>query len=130
MIGRGNLSSRRKSAPVTQYPPQIPHDLTQARTLAAAIGLASLIGVEFLNKLIDWQLLKDWLSNTYTLLVAWRKNVPNAAMIRDSAWRHASFVWCIGSESWQHVLSARLFACIDSRSNVRIFIQFYIWKCY
>jgi hypothetical protein len=85
MTGRGNRSPQRKSAPVTHCPPQIPHDLTQARTRAAAIGLASLIRVEFLNQLIDWQLLKDWLSNIYILFVTWRKNTPNAAIVRDSA---------------------------------------------
>jgi hypothetical protein len=28
MIGRGNRSTRRKPAPMSFYPPQIPHDLT------------------------------------------------------------------------------------------------------
>jgi hypothetical protein len=28
LIGKGNRSTRRKSAPVPLYPPQIPHDLT------------------------------------------------------------------------------------------------------
>jgi hypothetical protein len=36
-IGRGNRSPRRKPAPVPLYP-QIPHDLTRARTRAAAMG--------------------------------------------------------------------------------------------
>jgi hypothetical protein len=31
-IGRGNRSTRRKPAPVPLCPPQIPHDLTWART--------------------------------------------------------------------------------------------------
>jgi hypothetical protein len=31
-IGRGNRSTRRKPAPVPIRPPQIPHDLTRART--------------------------------------------------------------------------------------------------
>jgi hypothetical protein len=38
MIGKGNRSTRRKPAPVPLYPPQIPHDLTRARTLAVAVG--------------------------------------------------------------------------------------------
>jgi hypothetical protein len=37
-IGRGNRSTRRKSVLVPLYPPQIPHDLTQARTRVAAVG--------------------------------------------------------------------------------------------
>jgi hypothetical protein len=37
-IGRGNRSTRRKSASVPLYPPQIPHDLIWARTVAAAVG--------------------------------------------------------------------------------------------
>jgi hypothetical protein len=37
-IGRGNQSTRRKPAPLQLCPPQIPHDLTQARTRAAAMG--------------------------------------------------------------------------------------------
>jgi hypothetical protein len=37
-ISRGNRSTRRKSAPVLLCPLQIPHDLTWARTRAAAVG--------------------------------------------------------------------------------------------
>jgi hypothetical protein len=37
-IGRGNQNTRRKPAPVQRYPPQIPHDLTWARTWATAFG--------------------------------------------------------------------------------------------
>jgi hypothetical protein len=37
-IGRGNLSTRRKLAPVPLCPQQISHDLTRARTLADAEG--------------------------------------------------------------------------------------------
>jgi hypothetical protein len=37
-IGEGNRSTRGKPAPVPLYPPQIPHDLTWARTRAAAVG--------------------------------------------------------------------------------------------
>jgi hypothetical protein len=37
-IGRGNRSTRRKPAPVPLCPPQIPYDLSRARTLAAAVG--------------------------------------------------------------------------------------------
>jgi hypothetical protein len=38
-IGRGNGITRRKLAPVPLCPPQIPHDLTWARTRAAAVGI-------------------------------------------------------------------------------------------
>jgi hypothetical protein len=37
-IGRGSRSTRRKPAPVPFCPPQIPHDLTWARTRVAAVG--------------------------------------------------------------------------------------------
>jgi hypothetical protein len=37
-IGRGNRSIRRKSTQVPLCPPQIPYDLTRARTRAAAVG--------------------------------------------------------------------------------------------
>jgi hypothetical protein len=37
-IGRGNRSTRRRPAPVTLCPPQIPHDQTEARTWAATVG--------------------------------------------------------------------------------------------
>jgi hypothetical protein len=37
-IGRGNLSTIRKPAPVPLCPPQIPHELTWDRTRAAAVG--------------------------------------------------------------------------------------------
>jgi hypothetical protein len=36
-IGGENRSTRRKSAPVTVCPPQIPQDLTRARTWAKAV---------------------------------------------------------------------------------------------
>jgi hypothetical protein len=37
-IGRRNRSTRRKPAPAPFCPPQIPHDLTWARSRAAAVG--------------------------------------------------------------------------------------------
>jgi hypothetical protein len=37
-IGRGNRSTRRKPAPASLCPPQIPHDHTRARTLASSVG--------------------------------------------------------------------------------------------
>jgi hypothetical protein len=37
-VGRGNQNTRRKPAPVPLCPLQIPHDLTWARTQAAAVG--------------------------------------------------------------------------------------------
>jgi hypothetical protein len=38
MLGRGNWSTQRKPHPVSLCPPQILHDLTRARTRAAAVG--------------------------------------------------------------------------------------------
>jgi hypothetical protein len=38
MIDKGNRSIRRKPATVPLLPPQISHDLTQARTRAAVVG--------------------------------------------------------------------------------------------
>jgi hypothetical protein len=37
-IDRGNRSTRRKPAPAPHCPPQIPHDMSWARTLAATVG--------------------------------------------------------------------------------------------
>jgi hypothetical protein len=37
-IGKGNRSTRRKPGPMPLCPPQIPHELTQARTRDAAVG--------------------------------------------------------------------------------------------
>jgi hypothetical protein len=37
-IARGNRITRRKPAPAPLDPPQIPHDLTRARTRTAAVG--------------------------------------------------------------------------------------------
>jgi hypothetical protein len=50
-IGRGNRSTRRKAAPVPLCPPQIPHDLTWARTRAAVVGSRWLILFSF-----NWRL--------------------------------------------------------------------------
>jgi hypothetical protein len=44
-IGRGNRSTRRKSAPAPFCPPQIPLDQTRARTRAAAVGSQRYISV-------------------------------------------------------------------------------------
>jgi hypothetical protein len=38
ITGRGNRSTRRKTATLLLCPPQIPYDLTCARTRAAAVG--------------------------------------------------------------------------------------------
>jgi hypothetical protein len=38
MIDRGNRSAQRKPASLPLSPPQIPHNLTWARTRAAAVG--------------------------------------------------------------------------------------------
>jgi hypothetical protein len=48
-IGRGNRSTRRKPAPVPLCPPQIPHDLTWARTRAAPVGSRRLTGWTTIN---------------------------------------------------------------------------------
>jgi hypothetical protein len=41
MLGKGTRSSGRTSSPVPLCPPQIPHDLTRARTRAAVVGKPS-----------------------------------------------------------------------------------------
>jgi hypothetical protein len=45
MIARVNRNIRRKIAPVPLCPPQIPHDLTQARIRAATMGSQRLIAL-------------------------------------------------------------------------------------
>jgi hypothetical protein len=42
MISKGNRSTQKKSAPVPLCPPEIPHDLTGARTRAAEAGIRRL----------------------------------------------------------------------------------------
>jgi hypothetical protein len=42
-IDRGNWSTRRKPAPVTLCPPQIPHDLTCVQTWATTVGSQQII---------------------------------------------------------------------------------------
>jgi hypothetical protein len=37
-VGRGNRSTRRKPDPISLCPPQVPHDMTRARTCDAAVG--------------------------------------------------------------------------------------------
>jgi hypothetical protein len=37
-VSRGNRSTQKKPDPVPRCPPQVPHDLTRARTRAAAVG--------------------------------------------------------------------------------------------
>jgi hypothetical protein len=65
-IGRRNRSTRRKPAPVPLCPPQIPHDLTWARTRAAVVGNRRLIAWAMARpqhkykwwKWMNWQLWK------------------------------------------------------------------------
>jgi hypothetical protein len=49
-IDRGNQSTGRKPAPVPLCPPQIPHDLTRARTRATAVGS---------RRLTDWAMVRS-----------------------------------------------------------------------
>jgi hypothetical protein len=56
MIGRGNRSARRKPAPVPLCSPQIPHDLTWARTRAAAVGS---------RRLTAWAMALPYLKHNY-----------------------------------------------------------------
>jgi hypothetical protein len=51
-IGRGNRSTRRIPVPVPFCPPHIPHDLTRARTWAAAVGS---------QRLATWAMARPWL---------------------------------------------------------------------
>jgi hypothetical protein len=53
MIGRGNRCTRRNPGPVPRRPPQIPHDLTLARTRAAAVGSRRLTACKPLQCLCD-----------------------------------------------------------------------------
>jgi hypothetical protein len=68
-IGRGNRSTRRKPAPATLCPPQIPHDQTRARTRAAAVGS---------QRLTAWAMARPILPILKTLLNNSRKNIIGA----------------------------------------------------
>jgi hypothetical protein len=50
-IGRGNRSTRRKTAPAPLCLPQIPNDQTRARTRAAAVGS---------QRLTAWTMARPW----------------------------------------------------------------------
>jgi hypothetical protein len=52
IIGRGNRSTRRKSAPVPFCPPQIPHDLTWDRTQAAVLGSQLLLFLQLITEIL------------------------------------------------------------------------------
>jgi hypothetical protein len=63
MSGKGNRSTRWKSAPVLIWPPQIPDDLIWAPTLAAAIG-SRRTSAELWHGLCWWQ---SWNYNIFIL---------------------------------------------------------------
>jgi hypothetical protein len=58
-IGRGNRSTRSKPVPVSLCPPQISHDLTRARTRAAAVGS---------QRLTAWAMAQPCCSNLSVIL--------------------------------------------------------------
>jgi hypothetical protein len=60
-FGKGNRSTRRKPAPAPLCPPQISHDLTRARTRAAAVGS---------QRLIAWAMARP--RAPYTVTITWQ----------------------------------------------------------
>jgi hypothetical protein len=56
MINRGNRSARRKLVPVPNCSPQIPHNLTWARTRAAKMGSKRLNGTAYRQSAHRWRL--------------------------------------------------------------------------
>jgi hypothetical protein len=101
MSDSGNRSTRRKPAPFTLCPPQIPHDLTWARTWASADGS---------RRLIAWAMVQLHSNfrqngNKYTqphsscLVVMWQGTKWGCV---SNSWHHWSlamtwkFWWCYG----------------------------------
>jgi hypothetical protein len=80
-IGRGNRSTRRKPAPVLLCPPQIPYDLTRARTRAAAVGRNDLDNTqhwhEFSLDESPWNHLEYFCPCTYSCDVEWALNLQS-----------------------------------------------------
>jgi hypothetical protein len=72
--GRVNRSTRRKPAPVPLRPPQIPHDLTRARTEAAAVGSRRLTAWAMARPL--WNLVSVMIRGTYPWLFWTRDKNP------------------------------------------------------
>jgi hypothetical protein len=67
-IGRGSLSTRRKSAPMPLWPPQITHDLTWDRTRAATVGS---------RRLTAWAMARPLCSPTFPLAVWPRRTLTS-----------------------------------------------------
>jgi hypothetical protein len=66
-FGRGNRSTRRKSAPAPLCPPQIPHDQTQARTRAVAWSTLPISGL--IGWMLKWKW--SWLNQNTILAFGW-----------------------------------------------------------
>jgi hypothetical protein len=63
-IGRETRSTRRKPATVPLRPPQISHELTRARTRAAAVGSRRLTARVWHGPLLHVQLTKFYMGET------------------------------------------------------------------
>jgi hypothetical protein len=86
-ISKGKRSTRTKPAPVPLCPPQIPHDLTWARTRAAEVGS---------GRLTAWAMAGPGASQSCDLH---RKRHTNAKKISDRRWEknvstHRIYVTC------------------------------------
>jgi hypothetical protein len=81
IIGRGNRSTRIKRAPVPLFPPQIPYDLTWARTRAAKAG-------------------RRW-------LITWAMARPESSVYFISVWKPSSVTMSHEHGSTAHCYRAR-----------------------
>jgi hypothetical protein len=89
-IGRGNWSARRKPVPVLLFPPQIPHDLTGARTRAAVVGSR----LQSCGRMITTLSVAE-------AVVAWSRNTPSISRVAlRKSMKHLRQDWqCLGRYS-------------------------------
>jgi hypothetical protein len=124
-IGRGNRSTRRKPAPVPLCPPQIPHDLTWARTRAAAVGSRRLTAWA-----MAWPYIPDLTATLNMVARALRRIELKGEFTGLSPhlkWRQ----WCykdflnVGIRICVRKMAANVVKC---RIRYKIFISFPIWN--
>jgi hypothetical protein len=99
-VSRGNQSIQRKPAPMPLYPPQIPHDLTQAAAVESqwltawamawqfhCLVICLSISVHFLNAFTVTEFWRNllWvlLLNSISKLYFWSMSVPSSAKVKN-----------------------------------------------
>jgi hypothetical protein len=100
-IGRGNLSTRRKPAPVLLCPPQIPHDLTRARTLTTAVRSRRLIVWDMTRHSSIWLFLPRTLDFAWLTFRPWRWRRHSAPKCRSTFTLYSKISNSSQSQLWE-----------------------------